>query len=121
MTGHKICFNEEIWLLPLNYPFYPFLSGALHKAFQTCCLLLSSSFSSASPSFCHSSSSLIISSVNITSDGAFVVTVNGESDEVLEDSGTNQGPVVQSMVSLTSSLGGQLVMVSVLPLYKQIH
>ena len=33
MMGHKICFNREIWKiipkLSLDYPRYPFLSGAL--------------------------------------------------------------------------------------------
>ena len=31
MMGHKICFNGEIRIIFLNYPCYPFLSGALAK------------------------------------------------------------------------------------------
>ena len=29
LRGHNACFNAEIWKISLNYPFYPFLSGAL--------------------------------------------------------------------------------------------
>ena len=29
MMGHNTCFKGVIWKLPLNYLFYPFLSGAL--------------------------------------------------------------------------------------------
>ena len=30
MIGHKICFMEKYGQLSLNYPCYPFLSGALY-------------------------------------------------------------------------------------------
>ena len=30
MGGHNLCFYGEIWKLFLNYPGYPFLSGALN-------------------------------------------------------------------------------------------
>ena len=29
MMGHNICFKDVIWKTIPNYPFYPFLSGAL--------------------------------------------------------------------------------------------
>ena len=36
MMGHNICLKEYYGKLSLNYPIYPFLSGALKKNFKSC-------------------------------------------------------------------------------------
>ena len=43
MKGHNIHFKGVIWKLSLNYPFYPFLSGAL-SPFGISCLPISDEY-----------------------------------------------------------------------------